>query len=647
MITVSAFQFGLNSDEPEIVSSALQDFTRTILQEHHQSENFGYLGRSSFEASNGYAESHSLINTLHPEHTTGVLKAYLNSSPDLEELFVLWNLPNRDKDRLLCSQHMKCFASILHCIKNAEKEICHRVCSRILRDHVKSLQIQLSSGHTTLVHSTLGILLSMSRCTTQMCKEVYNKFLVITSATLATLAQKGKELTYECTSTIKITTDARFFIILIALLCVHCSDSVMLNEILSERSVLRALTSSVHTDTYYGVVMLLEGLMMLVPTSSLYKLFDIRFQSKIFLLYENDHQSIQQIGHKFVKTLLASVLTTNANTQAEKKSLASQVLKHLHSSTDMRHREIQLLIVQSLPSMINKAIATLPVVTLTHEAIVSNAFVLDNLCQIYNSADVDSATRTFLKSAYAGEKSDEQIKDFVVATINGLFPSTFQKKEFTKLLQTSNMLVLKLSLETLVAVLTRVQRIFGSDRKYMRMETFLSSALLAHIPEVHVLLGVRSKYSGGISVEGNRHGKDDSMRHAILLGSTLRIIELLLKIIPSALSREKFDFLRCLDDVVCWPLQVGPADAVASINLLVNEEPVRKVFSNALRVVSLATSMNMVNWFGMKVDAIKMLTNLMFAGDWHLSMVLLKCSSIFALNFCHRYTLEFYKLQLS
>ncbi len=111
-MNVARLNFCLSHEDPEIIRKGLVSFTQQILEEHNAIASFGYNGRglnlfkgvgSATTAGTGAragtgtdvgAESESALNTSGngvnlPEKVTGLLDAYIRSSPKLEGLFVL------------------------------------------------------------------------------------------------------------------------------------------------------------------------------------------------------------------------------------------------------------------------------------------------------------------------------------------------------------------------------------------------------------------------------------------------------------------------------------------------------------------------------------------------------------------------------
>ena len=338
MLTVRGFQVALNHEDPEIVSSGLIEFTSCILSEHQSVEKFGYNCRSSYAESNGYADSSLLISPQYPDQILGLLQSFLKSSPELEELFVLWDLPGRDEDKKLSANHTKCFAAILFCIYS-NHDLSLKIALRLLKNHIKSFQKQLNSGNTTLIHSTLGLLISVSRISNQFSKDIYQKVIIISMNQFSKLCQTGKSLSYEVKEGVKIQTDSRYLIILLLCYILKTLDESILTELFSDKSILRFLTASLHKDSLAGVKLLLESFLYLLPDEFLYRLFDKKLQEKIFLMYGNSDSDIQRIVHSFVLSVCNKVIKSKGNL-AHGKSLGTQIMKQLSAYKDIRHREV-------------------------------------------------------------------------------------------------------------------------------------------------------------------------------------------------------------------------------------------------------------------------------------------------------------------
>ena len=174
-MNVSRFQIALNHEDPTVIISGLKSFSNQILKEHDALYAFGYNGRSInsllfSSSSNILYPYYSKINEL----PVGLLALYLKSSPQIEELFVLWNLQGYDINKELCPIHMKCIASILFCSHN-DDNFCNVVINRIISEYSKSILSQLGSSNQNVIHSTLGLCIAIARVSKQHACDTYQK----------------------------------------------------------------------------------------------------------------------------------------------------------------------------------------------------------------------------------------------------------------------------------------------------------------------------------------------------------------------------------------------------------------------------------------------------------------------------------------
>ena len=127
-MNTARFLFCLNSDDPEIVAQGLEEFRDQVLVDHDAKVTYGYHGRGSTE---------NVIETFLPRPviaTVGMLASFIKSSPQLEELFVLWGLPGVDDDKSLSSSLMSCMAVILH-VATSNSHFCTVIVNRIIFQH--------------------------------------------------------------------------------------------------------------------------------------------------------------------------------------------------------------------------------------------------------------------------------------------------------------------------------------------------------------------------------------------------------------------------------------------------------------------------------------------------------------------------------
>ena len=431
-MSVKRLHFALNNDDPDIVCKGLVEFESRILQEHESLVDFGYNGRSA------YCSVKYIVYPRFPSDTQGVLASYIQSSPHLEELFVLWDLPGRDEDRVLSAHHTRCLASIIHCA-HSNRSFCDRIVGRIINDHTKSIANQLSSGNNSLVHSTLGLLLSMCRTSYENCRDVNNKLLSIFYPTLSTLSQRGKAMNWEnilwsdrpeekesnVTQALtmevglsgvmnKLQTDARYLILLIMLRVLESADAVILAELHSDKSILKRLLHSVHKDVSAGVNLLLEGLQLVTSGEVVIDFFDYNFQQRLLELYDHDELLVRETVHNFMCHLCKSIAKAmdsgtgrregrGYQNKASAGRVALQLLRALKGHLVPVHRELQSLLLASQPVYLPKCIASiiLPCWTETNSLDQISAIVgaIAYLSRILVQTDIESASKTFVKAA--------------------------------------------------------------------------------------------------------------------------------------------------------------------------------------------------------------------------------------------------------
>jgi Ribosome 60S biogenesis N-terminal len=349
-MNTARFLFCLNSDDPDIVAQGLEEFRDQVLKDHDAVTSYGYHGRGS---------SDHVMESLRPQPvvtTVGVLASFIKSSPQLEELFILWGLPGRDDDKPLSSSHMSCMAVILHAAI-ANSNFCGIIVNRILHEHAKSIISQLSCGNLSLVHSTLALVLAMCRSTPQNCRDTFQKLVAISLPAFSTLLQQGKTISWEAekqtdsTQSSKLKTDSRLLLIIIVLTAVEAADQSSGSEILSTvTALLKRITNSITKDVFFVVQLILEGLISIRKQPACEqligsKLVDLRFQDNLLYMYHNDDVKVQRIVHMFVLDHSSHLVNSMSKggrglTAGSAKASALQLLRHLEGHRDLRHREV-------------------------------------------------------------------------------------------------------------------------------------------------------------------------------------------------------------------------------------------------------------------------------------------------------------------
>ena len=358
MMNVSRFQIALNHEDPNVIISGLKSFSHQILKEHEALYAFGYNGRTI----NSLIFS-SASNILYPyynkvnEMPCGLLLSYLQSSPQIEELFILWNLPGYDVNKELCSSHMNCIASILFCA-HLDETFCNYVINRVISEYCKSILTQLSSsGNQNVVHSTLGLCIAMARVSKQHACDTYQK-IMISNNLFATLLQRGKTATWPSddieidNNTESISTDSRLLIIIWFLLIMDAADSTIAAEIATSNSILRRITNGIHKDPTYTIIIALNGIKLVRSNSvtlNQTKIVDNTFQERILELYGHEDENVQHTVNIFLTDHCKYIINNlksfkrNDNTDIDNNSnsgnsfyAASQLIRNLQPHTDLR-----------------------------------------------------------------------------------------------------------------------------------------------------------------------------------------------------------------------------------------------------------------------------------------------------------------------
>ena len=109
-MSLTKFQLCLNHESPGIVKTGLIEFSNQVLKDHDVVGKFGCCGRAYSKITKDLVTQTSFSGPVR-----GILQSYIQSSPRLDELFVLWQLSGRDDDDSLCIAHTRCMAVLLFC----------------------------------------------------------------------------------------------------------------------------------------------------------------------------------------------------------------------------------------------------------------------------------------------------------------------------------------------------------------------------------------------------------------------------------------------------------------------------------------------------------------------------------------------------
>jgi hypothetical protein len=333
---LARFQLALNHEDPKITIQGLHEFYDKILHDHNAIESFGYYGRSIYP-------SQKLDTSTSSGEVKGLLKDYLLSSPYLEELFILWKIPNRNENLDLVVVHTQCLAAILHCAKSDQRS-CDRIVSRLLSEFSRAISNQMTLGQQNILHATIGLLFAMCSSSSQNCRDTYQK-LINHLHPLQTLLQKGKVTTTEI-SGVRLQTDSRHLIILVVLVVfLHC-DLMIGNELISHKGLFNRVVNGIHKDSPETVFQILQSSIEIlnsptVPYLMKVNMIDSSFLNKILDL--NDEHNVE--ASKKLLVSYCHLLVEGSGGRREGKvnmpmNRMTLLIKTLNPHIDIFHKEV-------------------------------------------------------------------------------------------------------------------------------------------------------------------------------------------------------------------------------------------------------------------------------------------------------------------
>jgi hypothetical protein len=336
---LARFQLALNHDDPKITIQGLQEFKDKILLEHNAIESFGYNGRSlSSYQKLEFSSSSSL-------EIKGLLKEYLLSSPYLEELFILWKIPDRNENPDLIVAHTQCLAAILHCAKSDQRS-CDRIVSRVLSEFSRAITNQMTSGQQNIIHSTLGLLFMMCSSSSQNCRDTYQK-LINHLHPLQTLLQKGKTISVEI-SGVRLSTDSRHLIVLLILLIFFHCDIMIGNELISQKGFFNRVVNGLHKDTPETVHQILQSSLEILSSSTVPYLMKVNLIDPSYLnkLLELNNEQNLIISKKLLLSYCHLLVESGGGGRREGKvnlpmNRMVLLIKTLSPQIDLFHKEVR------------------------------------------------------------------------------------------------------------------------------------------------------------------------------------------------------------------------------------------------------------------------------------------------------------------
>lgn len=338
-MNLSRFQVALNHDDCSVISRGLNDFAEQILSEHGCREVFGYCGHGATPS------TASVIMGNAPDQITGLLKSYVLSSPQLEELHFLWNIPGRAENTSLIVAHCHCIAALLYC-SFKDKLFAEKVVHRIANDFAINLKEQLKSSSTSVVHHTLSLLIAMCRVSPSACNDIYQRVISLESS-FGTLLQKGKTVSWvACEDAEKIVTDSRYLVTLLIFQLFLSGNRDIHTDMMTPKSLLRRMTNGLHNDPPQTLNLILDGLTLLLHRNDIHmhtkiNLADASCVQKVIAL----SNGIDGVAIEAANAFLLSYVNVLEKSLRQKKgsgdvAAVNLLLKHLTPHSNLHHREV-------------------------------------------------------------------------------------------------------------------------------------------------------------------------------------------------------------------------------------------------------------------------------------------------------------------
>jgi hypothetical protein len=272
MLNVPRFQLALNSDDPDIVKLGLKQFLQQILQEQSAEDRFGVDCIVQTLPSN-------FQGILYPKNEipiTGLLRSYLDASPQIEEFFVLWDLPNRLLDPELCGLHMQCLSALLHCCTD-QLQFCRYAVNRIMSCSQSLVIKQLEMNDAFVTQMTLSVIISCYRFNKQLPEELFNCLLSGLSSKLLLF-----HVDQYSPSIGSVETRSAIAVLFYLLIDNQLEPSYAI-KIFKEEKGLKNLFRELLKCTDRAVQILLEGMLYLVKSNHLVKDYISKFVSRMIL----------------------------------------------------------------------------------------------------------------------------------------------------------------------------------------------------------------------------------------------------------------------------------------------------------------------------------------------------------------------------
>jgi len=327
-MSLTKFQLCLNHESPGIVKTGLIEFSNQVLKDHDLVGKFGCCGRAYSNITKELVTQ--TVSSTGP--VKGILQSYIQSSPRLDELFVLWQLSGRDDDDSLCIAHTRCMTILLFCtgsIPHLQKLIA----TKLMNEYVSSVMIQLSNGSMELRKITIGLLLCILRIRNEeMTHRVLD--LVLNDPTLfkvsvESLSSSSSPILDEKDSPsvehYDASTDMRFLLLLFFFTALSSASEITMNLMITENSPFLQLLENVLVDqtSVSHIKLAIEGLILISSHNKTLQmnLFQVQIMNKISVakwleLYSHDNPHVRDLISCFIEAVTSDV--TNLFVSREK-----------------------------------------------------------------------------------------------------------------------------------------------------------------------------------------------------------------------------------------------------------------------------------------------------------------------------------------
>eukprot|EP01035_Chromulina_nebulosa_P024122 gene24122-31344_t len=574
-MNLARFQICLNHNDPNIVAKGLEEFQRQALWDltcsTDSSCKYGYYGVSCISELWKVAPETAMQNILHPilladSDTDGILVKYLAASPEVEELFVIWTLQNRDLHLALSIQHTATFSIIIHCL-NCLKSQCDfalqlsvKIATRLISNHSKAILNQLSSSSVELVHSTMGLLFSMCKISTNMCQAVH-KIISTSLQTFTSAIQSKQTAVHSCindhahqTMTVEVKQLMTMILLLTIESCVieQSDESIsILDQILpapnqshqaagfgsSKNSLLKkVLQHTVHTESsLLQRFLMLNGLLYLLQYPALDQYLHILFESAFIqkLLDMNretlsvDDQSnlVQEFFLALSHQLVQKCSSFKKNGQQFKSynsvhGCAATIVRHLKAEAITEHKQIQGVLVEGIPSLLSKCVSALTISSWQPVPTPQYFSCLSHLSWLVSRAGVDAKTKATLRKMTSRGAPDRKVA--ADELLRAVIPSELTKKDMMKLLSHSNRDLKLLGWSYVSNVLAWLLRVFSEAsvaRSGDAENVLIDHGFFKVLPDMAFILSIRSGVLRDVNAQFKDKEKEKAVESAIAADS--------------------------------------------------------------------------------------------------------------------------------